>query len=207
MILVVGALASGKRSYVSSLGYADSDMSADMADDRPVLLCAEELVRTYDGDIAELAQRIAEAKRVVVCTEVGSGIVPVDKGERAWRERAGRLSVEIAKRADAVVRLVCGIPQPVKGTVAKAVRYEGHVFFANRDCKYFPCHEGIDEDEFNCLFCYCPLYALGPHCGGNFTYTEKGRKNCKNCALLHVRDNGAAIVAAHYEQLAQLASN
>ena len=50
-------------------------------------------------------------------------------------------------------------------------------FFQNRACPHFPCHEGIAARDFNCLFCYCPLYALGPNCGGNFTYTERGRKN------------------------------
>ena len=78
-------------------------------------------------------------------------------------------------------------------------------FFQNRDCEYFPCHEGVDPDEFNCLFCYCPLYALGPDCGGNFTYTKKGRKNCKGCALPHMRENGVDLVVARYERLADLA--
>ena len=45
-------------------------------------------------------------------------------------------------------------------------------FFQNRDCEYFPCHQGADPENFNCLFCYCPLYALGEKCGGNFRYTE-----------------------------------
>ena len=207
MILVVGALASGKRSYVRSLGYADCDMSPDLSEACPVVLGVEQLVKTYDGDIAELARRIASAKRVAVCTEIGSGIVPAGKDERAWRERAGRLSVELAARADAVVRLVCGIPQPVKGSLTKTGPLACHAFFANRDCKYFPCHEGVDENEFNCLFCYCPLYALGPDCGGNFTYTESGRKNCRKCILPHVGVNGVDLVAAHYEQLARLASD
>ena len=34
-------------------------------------------------------------------------------------------------------------------------------FMQNRDCEYFPCHAGVSEEDFNCLFCYCPLYALG----------------------------------------------
>ena len=34
-------------------------------------------------------------------------------------------------------------------------------FFSNRECEYFPCHKGADPENFNCLFCYCPLYALG----------------------------------------------
>ena len=49
-------------------------------------------------------------------------------------------------------------------------------FFSNKDCQYFPCHNNVDPENFNCLFCYCPLYALGSKCGGNFYYTEKGIK-------------------------------
>jgi len=58
-------------------------------------------------------------------------------------------------------------------------------FFQNSQCEYFPCHEGVDRDTFNCLFCFCPLYMLGDQCGGNFTYNEKGIKDCSHCALPH----------------------
>lgn len=78
-------------------------------------------------------------------------------------------------------------------------------FFTNRDCPYFPCHEGIPEEEFNCLFCYCPLYALGPDCGGTFTYTESGYKNCTNCTLTHRGDAGTRLVKLHWQELASLA--
>ena len=54
----------------------------------------------------------------------------------------------------------------------------GAGYFANRDCPYFPCHAGADPAVFNCLFCYCPLYALGEGCGGDFRYTDKGIKDC-----------------------------
>ena len=45
-------------------------------------------------------------------------------------------------------------------------------FFSHKECEYFPCHKTEDPENFNCLFCYCPLYALGERCGGNFRYTE-----------------------------------
>ena len=57
-------------------------------------------------------------------------------------------------------------------------------YFQNRKCEFFPCHAHAGE-EFNCLFCYCPLYALGDKCGGNFVYTEKGIKDCSNCMIPH----------------------
>lgn len=77
-------------------------------------------------------------------------------------------------------------------------------FFQNRDCEYFPCHKVSDSCDFSCLFCYCPLYALGDNCGGNFTYTEKGIKDCGNCLIPH-RPAGYDYVLSHFSQVAELA--
>ena len=62
-------------------------------------------------------------------------------------------------------------------------------FFQNRECEYFPCHNGADPENFNCLFCYCPLYALGDQCGGTFRYLSNGIKDCSNCLKPHRRGN------------------
>ena len=62
-------------------------------------------------------------------------------------------------------------------------------FFSHTECEFFPCHKTNDPENFNCLFCYCPLYALKDKCGGNFKYTEKVIKDCKNCTLPHQRKN------------------
>ena len=62
-------------------------------------------------------------------------------------------------------------------------------FFQHKQCEYFPCHAGADPDTFSCIFCYCPLYALGDKCGGSFSYTEKGIKECSNCLRPHRREN------------------
>lgn len=78
-------------------------------------------------------------------------------------------------------------------------------FFTNRNCPYFPCHEGVDPNLFNCLFCFCPLYALGPRCGGQLTYTDAGVKDCSRCTLPHEGNNGNALVNAHFAELAKLA--
>lgn len=61
-------------------------------------------------------------------------------------------------------------------------------FFQNRECEYFPCHTGADPETFSCIFCYCPLYALGDACGGCFTYTETGIKDCSRCLRPHKRE-------------------
>lgn len=62
-------------------------------------------------------------------------------------------------------------------------------FFQHHECEYFPCHQVDNLEDFNCLFCYCPLYALGKNCGGNFTHTDKGIKNCSNCSYPHRKEN------------------
>lgn len=62
-------------------------------------------------------------------------------------------------------------------------------FFQNKLCEYFPCHKCADTKNFSCLFCYCPLYALGDRCGGHYTYTKEGIKDCSACLLPHRREN------------------
>lgn len=69
-------------------------------------------------------------------------------------------------------------------------------YFENRDCRYYPCHPGADPDNFNCLFCYCPMYQMT--CPGNPSYIEKedGRriKDCSNCLYPHRAEHYEAIM-------------
>ncbi len=66
---------------------------------------------------------------------------------------------------------------------------KGFSFYQNKACEYFPCHKTNKPEEFNCLFCYCPLYALKDKCGGNFKVTEDGIKDCSACMVPHVKKN------------------
>ena len=115
MMLVIGGVASGKRTFLRSLGHACEDTSGDIASGSAVLVDAQELARDDGAEVALLAQEIASSKQAVTIVEVGSGIVPAGPGERAWRDRAGALARELAARSDVVVRMVCGIPVPLKG--------------------------------------------------------------------------------------------
>lgn len=72
-------------------------------------------------------------------------------------------------------------------------------FFCNEKCEYFPCHKTNHPKDFNCLFCYCPLYTLGEKCGGNFQYTENGIKDCTNCTLPHKKENYGYIIGKYGE--------
>ncbi len=128
MRLIVGGRASGKLGRVQALGYGMCDIYdgaqglADEAFARPVLYNLQELVRDVmqnGGDPSALLQRIVEGgTQVVVCDEVGAGIVPVDRFERDWREAVGRLCCALAREAQIVERVCCGIPTVIKSDEA-----------------------------------------------------------------------------------------
>ena len=135
MILVVGGIHSGKKTFVrESLGFSrddfvcaaslagGSDGALHAAGGRVAVGC-EELVRTCDED---RALKLLSSFDVVVIAEVGAGVVPARADDAAWRERVGRLSCALAGRADAVVRMVCGIPQVIKGNLAVAPHGAAH---------------------------------------------------------------------------------
>ena len=108
MIFVTGPLFAGKREWVRrALGLSGEELTARGGWD----------VRGLAGrgeDRPALAREL-EQKEIVIATEVGGGVVPVDPAERLARERAGRLSCLLAQRARVVVRVCCGLPQVLKG--------------------------------------------------------------------------------------------
>lgn len=88
--------------------------------------------------------------------------------------------------------------------VSNEIRTEHYKFFQHTDCEFFPCHEVKRQEEFNCLFCYCPLYALGEDCGGGFRYTDSGIKDCTNCTIPH-SPGGYDYIMERFGQIMELA--
>lgn len=62
-------------------------------------------------DTLAYAQRLCaeQPELVVVSDEVGSGVVPISKEERLWREAVGRALCVVAEHAESVTRVMCGI--------------------------------------------------------------------------------------------------
>ena len=100
MIFITGPLYSGKRTF------AQKFPGTRIAEVQQLAAQAENL--------EALADKLS-AYDLVIATEVGGGVVPVDPAERAAREAAGRLACLLAARADCVVQLFCGIPTVLKG--------------------------------------------------------------------------------------------
>ena len=81
MIFITGPLYSGKRTF------AQNFTGTRITDVQELAAAAE--------DLESLADRLA-AYDLVLATEVGGGVVPMDAAERAAREAAGRLACLLA---------------------------------------------------------------------------------------------------------------
>ena len=133
MILITGGTSSGKATFARNLaaqhGWREDNVAFNVeellwgqAESAGQIASAGDDTAGHTSSKAlsatpELIERLA-AKAIVTCSEVGAGIVPLDAQERAWREAVGRMSCELASQADAVVRMVCGIPVVLKGELA-----------------------------------------------------------------------------------------
>jgi adenosyl cobinamide kinase/adenosyl cobinamide phosphate guanylyltransferase len=88
-------------------------MADAVLDERPVLFNLQDMISKDPGSgdilLAELIK-----KQVVICNEVGSGVIPAERREREAREKTGRLCILLAQKAEKVVRLVSGIPTILK---------------------------------------------------------------------------------------------
>ena len=114
MILILGGAGAGKREYAQTLGYAETEMSRDIYAETPVVIELEETIRK-DPEQAEALLPALLQKEVVICCEVGSGVIPLRREDRMFRENTGRLCVRLAQQAESVVRVVAGIPMAIKG--------------------------------------------------------------------------------------------
>ena len=104
MIFITGPLYSGKRTFAQMLpgkALADVQQLADAA------------------DLPALADKLAHEYDILIATEVGGGVVPMDVKQRADREAAGRLACLLAARAECVVQMFCGIPTVLKGELSQ----------------------------------------------------------------------------------------
>lgn len=108
MIFITGPLFAGKREYIrSALGWSEEELAR-----RAVWDVQDQAGEA--ADLEKLAEQLSQYE-VVIATEVGGGVVPVDPRQRRDREAAGRLGCLLARRADTVVRVCCGLPQVLKG--------------------------------------------------------------------------------------------
>lgn len=122
MILLIGGKGQGKLAYaLQKTGAAPQDVATAPMDagSKPILTGLETWLKGESDPMPALQALLKRNPEVVIlCDEVGCGVVPIAREERAWREAVGRLCCALAQRADAVERIFCGIPMTLKGDSA-----------------------------------------------------------------------------------------
>jgi Zn-finger protein len=75
-------------------------------------------------------------------------------------------------------------------------------YFSNPSCEFYPCHKTGEVDSFNCLFCYCPLYA-GECPGEPVIRIINGHsvKDCSDCQFPHHAENYDDIIRCLMERI------
>ena len=127
MRLIIGGAHQGKLDwYLRTSGQsmqqvADGEtLPLELLPDRPVLNHLHRWVyrMVQQGkDVQAAMERYLQCfpDAVILCDEVGCGVVPLDRADEAYREAVGRLCCALAEEADAVVRVIAGVPQWIKG--------------------------------------------------------------------------------------------
>ena len=124
MILVTGGCFQGKKKYVcEKFGFKVEDLTDGGACPMEALYSAKALYHFHEYIRRLLEENLpfsveklkAENPEIILVTnELGYGVVPMDRFDREYRERTGRICCQIAKEAEKVHRVICGI-----GTVIK----------------------------------------------------------------------------------------
>ena len=130
MILIIGGAYQGKMAFAEQLleeqkknGKAESifpqfhmwvkaHMEADANDKISEHVNSNEKNDKLEKELRE--KLVQEPDTIIVCNELGCGVVPMDAFDRAWRERTGRLTCALAAQAEAVYRVTCGIGTRIK---------------------------------------------------------------------------------------------
>ncbi len=121
-------------------------------------------------------------------------------------QRGGGAAQAVASVRDARKASEPECTSEAAATLDAAEEPRRYQFFNHTACEFYPCHD-MPAEELNCLFCFCPLYALGPACGGNYRYVgERGDiKDCSACTLPHRRENYDYLMG-RYAEIQRLAA-
>lgn len=124
MILVLGGAYSGKLEFVKEkYKVSDNDIfycEKETLDFSKKVICGLHIF-TYTNSLNNISSleiikdNIELLKdKIIICDEISSGIVPLKKEERVWREDTGKVLQYLSKNADKVIRIFCGIETKIK---------------------------------------------------------------------------------------------
>ena len=125
MTLIIGGAYSGKNEYVQQHFNISQDDIIDGANCSAEQIYSCRAIKNFQlyvkrfsvENAASLAGKIYEQNCdiIIISNDIGSGIIPMEKSDRLWREETGKTCCAIAGMSDSVIRMCCGIPTAIKG--------------------------------------------------------------------------------------------
>ena len=118
MDLIIGGAFQGKLEYARrTYGLRKSDVCECSIDKEPDL--SKRCIYHFERYVLWCMRNDKEPQlelgdRIIIMNDIFCGVVPAEPEARAWREKSGRVMSALAKNADSVTRLFCGIPKRLK---------------------------------------------------------------------------------------------
>ncbi|MDD7408765.1 MAG: bifunctional adenosylcobinamide kinase/adenosylcobinamide-phosphate guanylyltransferase [Anaerovoracaceae bacterium] len=109
-----GKLEYALKKYGPDVSSADAAAaSADRLAACKIVYNLQDYIREHQLDGACFLPEFRE-DAVIICDEVGSGVIPMEKEEREYREAVGRACCALAEKADSVTVVRYGIARRIK---------------------------------------------------------------------------------------------
>lgn len=124
MMLIIGGAYEGKTEYAKAVGISDiCDGETAGFEEIKKHKCVKNYQMLVKRQLEAGLDPLNEAKKlfdkcpdiVIISTEIGCGIVPIEKSERIWREIVGKVCCFLAAKSEKVIRISCGIASVIKG--------------------------------------------------------------------------------------------
>ena len=122
MELIIGGAYQGKRTFAQEkFGFSEYEIftctDTDIDFSKPCIDKLEDFVlacvRTGIDPLEKLKGQDLSGK-VIICMDIFCGVVPIDATMRLWRHTTGLVCQYLAKNADSVYRIYCGLEQKLK---------------------------------------------------------------------------------------------
>ena len=124
MILVFGGAYNGKKDFIKEKVNIDEEnifyCNDDKIDFSKKVICGIHKF-TYNNTLKNkssleyIKENINLFKdKIIISDEISSGIVPLKKEDRMWREETGKCLQYLSKESSCVYRVFCGIPTIIK---------------------------------------------------------------------------------------------
>ena len=112
--MIIGGMAQGKLDFARRELGVSAWSTGTLGEENCIDGLQQVLRDLPDAEDAVRRWCAAHPDGVVICDEVGCGVTPLDREDRAWRERVGRTCCRLAERAEAVYRVRCGLGVRIK---------------------------------------------------------------------------------------------